>query len=229
MLDLLFPKYCVRCKTLGSYLCPNCFTYLSFDTTSICLVCGKGSTDSLTHPNCRGKYKIDGAFSSIVYEGIAKQLLYIFKYKPFVTDIQALLGDLFYEGLIQKELFAKVFQDNAMLVPIPLHKSRLRKRGYNQAAILAKKLSQKLGVPVAELLERAKNTKSQITLSLEERKSNIDGAFLMKNVSNQNRQDANIFLVDDVLTTGSTLAEAATVLKRNGYKKVYGITLARGK
>lgn len=180
----------------------------------------------MTHPYCRGKYQIDGSFSSIVYEGIAKQIIYTFKYKPYVTDIQAVLGDLLYEGLIQKELFVKACQTEVVLVPIPLHKARYRKRGYNQASILAKKLSQKLGIPVVEMLERRKNTKSQITLSLEERKTNISGAFTLKC---SDKKEATVFLIDDILTTGSTLAEAAGVLKRHGYQKVYGVTLARGK
>lgn len=207
----------------------------------------------MTHPYCRGKYKIDGSFSSIVYEGIAKQLIYTFKYKPFVTDIQVLLGDLFAEGLIQKELFMKACQTDAILVPIPLHNTRFRKRGYNQSSILAKKLSQKLGIPMIEMLERVKNTKSQITLSLEERKSNIFGAFALNSrhrhsgkfasgdvmqskalqagarMTDKSQDDTTVFLIDDILTTGSTLVEAAGILKRNGFKKVYGVTLARGK
>src|SRR3989344_150419 len=105
VLDFLFPKYCVNCKKLGSYLCSDCFSYLSFDTQGMCLVCGHPSIDGLTHPRCRSSYAIDGAFSSIPYKGVAKKLLYVFKYKPYVTAIQNLLGDLFYEGIIQNESF----------------------------------------------------------------------------------------------------------------------------
>lgn len=226
VLDFFFPKACVSCKTLGSYLCSNCFSYLSFTTTEICLLCGRGSFDGLTHTYCQGKYTIDGAFSSIKYERTVKRLIYAFKYKPYVTDMQKLLGELLYEGLLQKELFLKYWQTHlAVLVPVPLHKRRLQMRGYNQADILAKILSEKFGIATASLLERVKQTHSQVGLSAEARKENIKGAFAIKENCHL---DTSVFLVDDVLTTGSTLLEAASVLKKNGCKKVYGVTLARG-
>lgn len=226
VLDFFFPKACVSCKTLGFYLCSNCFSYLSFTTTEMCLVCGRGSFDGLTHPYCKGKNTIDGAFSSITYTRTAKRLIYAFKYKPYVTDLQSVLGDLFCEGLLQKELFIKHSQtQGAVFVPIPLHKKRLKQRGYNQATLLARSLSAKFGIPTASLLERVKQAQSQVGLSAKERKRNIEGAFAIKGNCHP---DTSVFLVDDVLTTGSTLLEAAAVLKRKGYKNVYGVTLARG-
>ena len=234
-LDLLFPKRCVACKKLGSYLCENCFAYLSFDTKSVCLVCRRGSADGLTHPGCRGKYKIDGAFSAIPYNKTAQKLIYNFKYKPYVSDLKNFLTDLFYEALIQNENFSRVAgsrfagqNNNWVFVPIPLHSSKLRARGYNQAKILADELGKRFNFKVLDLLKRIKNTGSQYGLKLKERRKNIKGAFeIDQKLKIKDQKSTNVFLVDDILTSGSTLLEAANVLKRGGAKRVIGLTLAR--
>lgn len=229
VLDFVFPKRCVSCKNLGEYICSNCFSYLSFNQNYICLFCNKPSFDGLTHPRCRGKYVIDGSFSSIVYSGVAKKLIYSFKYKPYLSDLESLLGELFYEGIIQHEILAK-FLKKAVLVPIPLHPSKLRKRGYNQSEILARGLSERLGIPMLNMLERVKNTKTQFKLDRKKRIENMRGAFAFNSkliTYNSKLKDANIFLIDDILTSGSTLLEAANVLKRGGAGKVFGLTLAR--
>lgn len=228
ILDFLFPKYCVNCKKLGSYLCADCFTFITFNTQELCLVCGRPSIDGLTHPGCRGKYAIDGAFASIAYKGVVKKLIYQFKYQPHLADLQTVLVDLFFEGLIQKEEFDRRYRGslvNSVLVPIPLYKSRFKSRGYNHAEILALGLSQKLNLPCSNLLERVKNTRSQVGLKKNERRENVKDAFsVVPNILIS--QYLNIFLVDDILTTGSTLLSAANTLKRNGAKKVFGLTLA---
>ncbi|MEX2013059.1 MAG: ComF family protein [Candidatus Levyibacteriota bacterium] len=172
---------------------------------------------------------MDGSFSSLAYNPIAKKLIYRFKYKPFLLDLQSLLSELFYEGLIQNETLAKDLK-NAILVPIPLHSSKLRSRGYNQAEILAKGLSERLGIPTLNLLRRVKNTKTQFSLGKKERTKNMKGAFRLNSefiIHNSEFRKMTIFLVDDILTSGSTLSEAANVLKRAGAGKVFGLTLAR--
>lgn len=228
LLDFIFPKYCVNCKKLGSYICSNCFSYLSFEVSEICLVCNRQSIDGLTHPSCRGKYVIDGAFSSIAYKGVAKKLIYNFKFDPhYISDLRHFLTDLFYEGLIQKESFNQVLRENPALVPVPLHRSKLKSRGYNQAEILANELAGRLDLRTENLLGRVKNTKSQVGLKREERRENIRDAFSIDINKRSAISHKQVLLVDDVLTTGSTLLEAARVLKRSGAKKVYGLTLAK--
>lgn len=246
LLDILFPKRCVRCKRVGDYICADCFARISFDTRLICLVCGKNAIEGLTHPTCLGKYTIDGAFCAVVYKDIVRKLLYQLKYKPYLTDLQPTLIDLMYESLIQQPAFMHALTTASVFVPIPLSKKRLRQRGYNQAALLAKGLSQKFGLEVVQGLERAKDTKPQYGLSREERGENIKGAFeLHPKVNMQYTNDVRhpelesgsrfrqaqitktVFLVDDILTTGSTLYEAAKVLKKHGFSKVWGVTFAR--
>ncbi len=225
ILDFIFPKRCVQCKKIGSYLCENCFAFLSFDTKTICLVCQRFVPNGLTHKMCLGKYTIDGCFSAISYNKTAKKLIYNFKYNPYLLDLRKFLSDLLYESLIQNESFNIVLQSSEdwIFVPIPLFSSKFKSRGYNQSEILANELSKRLNFQSSNLLKRTKKTQTQVGLKLEERKKNIKGAFeVSSKVDN-----LNIFIIDDVVTTGSTLLEAANVLKRNGAKKVYGVTLAR--
>lgn len=235
------------CKKQGAYICDKCFSYLSFDTKSLCLVCNRPSITDLTHPKCRGKYTIDGCFSSLSYNKTTQRLIYNFKYKPYLTDLKQVLSDLFYEGLIQNEGFMGQMENSPtspstslelrgsgrlrgaskwVLVPVPLYSSKLKKRGYNQSEILAKELGKRFGFKTQNLLKRVRDTKTQVGLKVEERKLNIKGAFEIidhkSSIINQ-----SIFLVDDVATTGSTLLEAANVLKRAGAKRVIGATLAR--
>jgi len=195
----------------------------------ICLSCNKPTIDGLTHPGCQGRYVIDGAFSALSYKGIVKKLIYNFKYKPYLADLKNSLVEFFYESLIQNEMFARIIEqcnnETIVLIPIPLHKMRLKSRGYNHAEILASGLSRRLGFRMIESLERAKETKSQFGLNLKERKENLHNSFMLN--TKYKILNTNVFLVDDILTTGSTLFEAARTLKKQGAKKVYGLTLAR--
>ncbi len=226
VLDIIFPKYCVNCRKSGSYVCSDCFSYLSFDVKTICLVCGGGSINSLTHPGCLDRYAIDGSFSSIRYNPIAKKLLYKFKYKPYLSDLQKFLVDLMFESLIQNEEFNKILKQNPVIVFVPLFKSKLKSRGYNQVELLANGLGKKLVLQVQNILFRKRQTKPQFGLKKRERKENVQGAFNVQKNATELLKNRTILLADDVLTTGSTLLECANVLKREGSKKVYGVTLA---
>lgn len=229
ILDILFPRYCIQCRKIGAYLCTSCFSYISFIETGFCVVCQRQAIDGMTHPVCRGKYTIDGVFSSLMYAGVVKKLVYQFKYPPYIRHLEGVLTDLFYEGIIQKEAAYRILQQEAMFVPIPLHASRLRKRGYNQSNVLARSLGNRLQIPVLDCLERIKKTKTQVGLSQAERQENSKDAFAItkKHAAMLSHID-QIFLIDDVVTSGSTLKEAAKVLKKAGVGKVWGMTLAHG-
>ena len=112
------------------------------------------------------------------------------------------------------------------IVPIPLHKSRRRIRGYNQAELLAGALGKRVGIPVyPRMLIRVRNTKPQKTLNPEERQNNLKRAF---NMGQNDVKLKVIIIIDDIYTTGTTIDEAARVLKEAGAEKVYFITLACG-
>lgn len=229
LLDLLFPKRCVQCKTLGSYICTHCFSYITFADTMVCTLCQRQAMGGMTHPVCRTKYSIDGVFPSLVYKGVVKKLVYTFKYPPYLTDMKVHLVDLLYEGIIQKEGFYELLQMPSLLIPIPLYKSKLRKRGYNQAFLLADALEKRLQIPVVDCLQRVKDTTTQVKLTKEQRQANITDAFVVKkSFVPEVSKITQAFLIDDVVTSGATLREAAKVLKKAGVAKVWGITLAHG-
>lgn len=230
LLDFFFPKYCVNCKKMGDYLCAICFTSLSFDTKNICLVCGKPSYDGLTHEYCRSRNSIEGSFTGVVYARIAKKLLYKFKYKPYIYNLSGLIGDLLYESLVQNEEFLKILKLKPSIVPIPLSSRKYKKRGYNQSDILAKGLSDKFQIPVLNAIVKIKDTKSQVGLTRQERRDNISGVFSLDSkfmISKLSLKNANVLLVDDVLTTGATFSEACKVLKKAGVGKVWAVAFAK--
>lgn len=226
VLGFLFPKKCVNCKKFGDYLCTDCFAKLDFTVPLICAVCGRAAIGGNTHPGCRTKYSIDGVFASVIYRGITKKLVYQFKFQPNLSDLQRIIGDLFYEGLIQQEGFYKALTGDSCLVPVPLHSSRLRERGYNQAGLLAQVLGRKLDLSVNNLLLRNSKTTSQVGKTEAERRKNIKGAFETRGSPVQIPH--TVFLVDDVVTSGATFNEAANTLKRAGVKKVWGLAFAHG-
>lgn len=225
VLNFFFPKGCIGCKRIGLYLCDSCFARVDLSPELICAVCSKPAISGLTHPLCQRKYEIDGVFAAVVYKGVVKKLLYQFKFSPFLSDLTPLLGNIIYEGFIQHEPFVKIDKKNALLVPIPLSTQKIKQRGYNQAELLAKYLSKKFLIPTQNLLIRIKNTNPQSKLSRNEREINIHGAFVLKSPIPID----TVFLVDDIVTSGVTLNEAAKVLKKSGVKRVYGVTLAHGK
>jgi ComF family protein len=173
-----------------------------------------------------------------VYVGVVKRLVYEFKFAPYVSDLGSLLVDLFYEGLIQQEGviqnldFRSQMSDRIVFVPVPLHRSKLRKRGYNQSLLLAKGMKLKFAeqrIEVWDCLERVRATHTQVGLSAAERKENLKGAFGVKrDFVEKLKNEQQVFLVDDIVTSGATLLEVAKTLKKNGVEKVWGITFAHG-
>lgn len=226
--SLLYPKRCVRCKRPGEYICDNCFATITFLECQLCAVCQKGSIDGLTHPKCRTAYGIDGILSSVSYKGIVKKLIYQFKYPPYLSDLKKILGKLLYEGIIQLESFESFIRNkNVIIIPVPLHPQREKRRGYNQAELLGRELSIRLNIKIApRMLERSVKTKPQFELKKEERGKNIFGAFSVNLKFQKTLKGRRIILVDDISTTGSTLRECAKILKKSGAEKVLGITLA---
>ena len=112
------------------------------------------------------------------------------------------------------------------IIPVPLHPSRLREREFNQSAILALVIGERLGIPVlTNILLRERHTMPQVELDMKERKKNVAGAFTVQN--GEMVIDKDIILVDDVYTTGSTVNECAKALKENGAGMVSVVTIAR--
>ncbi len=228
LLDFVFPKRCVNCRKFGEYICADCFAKISFDPPLICLVCNKAAILGVTHPLCKKRDTIDGSFASLVYKGVVKKLIYQFKYQPYLSDLSSTLSELFYEGVIQQEQFHRLVTFESIFVPIPLHPDKLRQRGYNHAELLGKALGRRVGIRVIAGLKRVKKTTVQSALNRDERAMNIREAFAVNEKHLPQLQGKQIFLIDDITTTGATMLEAAKVLKKAGVEKVWGIALAHG-
>lgn len=226
LLDLLFPRHCLGCGKTGSYFCSSCLNLIAVAPERICPACQKGSSGGLTHPGCLKPQGLDGLTTIFPYGGLIEKGIKKIKYR-FVTDLASELVELFLSFCGEDEVFRRFCREKPILVPIPLHPGRLRWRGFNQSELLGRLIAENLGLEFwPDLLVRVKNTKPQVELDKNQRRGNIRGAFsLAPNVLIS--QYPNILLFDDVWTSGSTLREAAKVLKRSGAEKVWGLALAR--
>jgi ComF family protein len=227
-LDLIFPKKCLGCGKTGGYFCSDCLNLISLDPARICPVCERPALGGFTHPGCLSSYSLDGFTAVFAYRGLIKKAIKKLKYK-FVSDLASDLVELFLSFCGEDKAFSQFCQqEKVFFVPIPLHPSRLRWRGFNQAELLGKMIVQNLGLRFSpNLLLRIKKTKPQVDLTEEERRKNIQGAFKLSNNYPLSIIHSPLIIFDDVWTSGATLREAAKVLKRNGAKKVWGLTMAR--
>ncbi|HUS60271.1 MAG TPA: ComF family protein [Nevskiaceae bacterium] len=197
-------------------------------------MCRQTSFGGKTHSQCIRPHGLDGLTTVFAYRGVIRKAIKKLKYK-FVSDLAKDLVELFLSFCGEDKVFTQVCQEkDVFFVPIPLHPTRFRWRGFNQAELLGEMIAANLKIPfLPDLLLRVKKTKPQVELKKEERKRNIRDAFALNKNSPLPLRfggfagQAKFLLFDDVWTSGATLKEAARVLKRNGAKKVWGLTLAR--
>lgn len=210
LLDFIFPKRCVNCGKIGRYFCDVCREKIRVIAANdnVCPMCGRPALDGATHPRCRTRYGIDGLTSYFHYGGVIQKAIKVLKYR-FVSDLA-------HEFV---SLIPKFPMPQGVLVPIPLHGSRLRYRGFNQAEILAHQLN----LPVrTDILRRTKGTPPQAELEKrEDRLKNMTGVFEARHAP------ARVLLFDDVFTTGATMRSAARALKHAGATFVWAVTMAR--
>ncbi len=227
LIDLIFPKECLGCGLEKTYLCHNCFNNLELNKQFYCVLCKKQSHHSQICPNCKKKTALKAVFVVANYDNrILQNLLHNLKYN-FVEEIGDYLGNLIIKYLEVNRIF-KFFQINSantIICPVPLHKKRYLARGFNQSELLAKKLNIYYKILQKDLLIRKINTISQVNLNRQERQSNLKNAFIFNN--QESAKNKKILLIDDVLTTGSTLIEAAQVLEQKGFNEIYGLVIAQ--
>ncbi|MDO8573947.1 MAG: ComF family protein [Candidatus Daviesbacteria bacterium] len=228
ILDLLFPKKCVGCKKLDTFFCEDCISNI-LQKNLICPECERLSLGGKTHSVCRKRSGLDGLWSLGWYQGPLKKSIKQFKYQR-VSNIAETLSDLLVDYWIKfQPLVFDLIEKNKkkwLVIPVPLHWWRENNRGFNQVSLIGQILSKKLGLDYCEALKRTRYTKSQAALKGQDRHQNIKNAFALSPDCNLS-PDACILLIDDVWTTGSTLRECCEVLKKNGAKQVWAITLAR--
>ena len=172
----------------------------------------------MTHPRCKTKYSLDGLTSIFRYDGIIKQAVKTLKYRRVTNLAQEFIS------LIPLENFPK----SSLFLPIPLHPSRYRDRGFNQAEVLGRHLAERLHVPMRiDILKRVIKTTPQVEMKdRKERLDNMKGVFALHHDACLLSHETFI-LFDDVFTTGATMRAAGETLKRAGAKSVWAITMAR--
>ena len=160
-------------------------------------------------------FGFESAWAPLRYEGVGKEIVHALKYRGYTRLVEKLAAPMLSKALSGRGTFDSI-------VPVPLHPARLRKRGFNQAALLARGISGRINIPVSDTLQVVRNTRDQVELSAAERRANVAGAF-----SARARTRGRILLVDDVLTTGATLNACASTLLRAGAAEVHAATLCR--
>lgn len=229
LIDLILPKTCVGCfKELRNYsLCSNCASKIAA-TNAFCPHCHLrlpfGELTELCGENLGG---IKYLFSAGAYENpILKAAVDALKYEC-IKDLRKPLAKMLARAITPPfENFGRNKRE-FLIVPIPLHKKRLRERGFNQSALIAREVAQLLLLPYSEkILFRVKETSQQAKLKKADRKENVKDAFTAKIYPETCGR--TIILIDDVATTGSTLREAARALKQTGYKNIWAAVCAQG-
>jgi ComF family protein len=220
--DFAFPPLCLGC---GKYdesddqICPSCLKRIDVYAFPICLTCEHPIGKGIECHECKGT-----GFPLIAYGN-------------YVDPLREIVISLKFRGLISPaRVFARLLRDNLaehveeleadFLVPIPLHPTREYHRGYNQAALFSRELSQSFNLPCEEeIIIRKKKKQPQSKLPQRERSQNIKGVF---EVQIPAAEPTRIILVDDVVTSGATVHEAKSELTRHGYDVVAAISIAHG-
>jgi ComF family protein len=227
--SLLYPPICTICgRSLpaGKYLCDQCETKAVRIVAPFCDKCSEPFEGSITGTfscaNCAHRtIYFDAAVAAYRGRGIVRQIIHEFKYGHQI-HLRHLVARWLNAALDDERLRGRRFD---IIVPVPLHPARQRERGFNQAGLLAELLSAQTSIPSKPILERIRYTTTQTALDRSERMENLHNAFRLR--KNADVRGLRVLLVDDVLTTGSTLSECARVLKRGGALSVHAATAAR--
>ncbi len=217
-LDLIFPPVCGGCGKAGFRWCADCQGRVQILNGALCDVCGLPQDSAGVCDTCRvDRPRFRALRAWAVFEDPVRKVLHKLKYRRDIA-----LGDAIAAQMVQ---YVRGLSWNVdMIVPVPLGRQRYKERGYNQVAMIAKPLALALGVEFApKALARRKETRSQVGLSKQERRENVDGVFR----AGVGVNGKTILVMDDVATTGSTLSSSAEALFASGAKDVYALTVAR--
>src|SRR5215210_1928612 len=208
--ELFYPECCVGCgRRASDVLCRACFDALPYVGSPFCGRCGLPT--AFATPLCEQCKNVDFRFESarapLKYDGVGKKTVHALKYRGYKRVVDKLAAPLMLQVLGDDRFDA--------VVPVPLHRSRRRKRGFNQAELLARGLAERMKAPVSDTLEVVRSTRDQVELSAAQRRANVSGAYRATKPLR-----GKILLVDDVFTTGATMGACATTLLGAGAEDV---------
>ena len=219
-MDWIYPPACAGCGAAGEVWCADCRNSVVRIRPPVCERCGYPQNSKSSE--CAGCGKHQPAYTRLrsygAYQGALKEAIHALKYQSNLA-----LGFVFSQSL------SEVIRDEGwkidVISPIPLSPKRQKERGYNQAASVAHPLAGLLDIEYdAKSLTRIKNTESQVHLTADDRMKNMSGAFMLKERAWTGKR---VLIIDDVITTGSTLNECARIAREGGAADVYGVSIAR--
>jgi competence protein ComFC len=215
--DLFYPERCVGCERRASdVLCRTCFDALPRVGSPVCGRCGLPTAfATFVCEECKNvDFGFQSARAPLKYDGVGKQVVHALKYRGYKRVVGRLAAPLMLQ-VVGEDHFDAV-------VPVPLHSSRLRKRGFNQAKLLARGVAEKMKATVSDTLEVVRSTRDQVELSAAQRRANVAGAYTATKPLR-----GKILLIDDVFTTGATMSACAGTMVRAGAKEVHALSLCR--
>lgn len=230
LLDVILPPICHICHSFipdaeKLHICPTCRDKLPLVSSPLCPICGIPFIGAGGDHRCAACLTnpphFDMARAPFLYEGSIRDMIHSLKYSR-LTHLRAPLA------LLMLARVREIMSDHNphLIIPVPLHRSRLRQRGFNQAVLLGTAISRHLSLAMLpDVLVRTRPTEPQIELSAAERRLNVRGAFKVNRVNHV--AGKRILLLDDVMTTGSTMDECAKELKKSGADMVIAATIAR--
>lgn len=231
--DIFFPSniYCICCNaiiddSMEYSICSQCFDKFQWVGDKTCKKCGKRLDENYWRDTCEDclttEHIFDRGFTCTQYGLYEKNLMMKFKYSN-ITYLGKKLGKIMYDRFAIENL------EIDGIIVVPIHLNRLKKRGYNQVEILASTIAKCSGKPLlSNVLGRKKDTIPMNGLGIDERKSNVEDAFFIKESKSHIIKDKNILIIDDIYTTGSTVDACAKELKAKGANKVYTLTFSAG-
>ena len=235
-IDWLMPIECLFCGKYGKLVCDECLENIEFNPINRCPFCAKFSFSGITCYNCEKINKgLNGLFCYGFYNNVRiKKIIHFFKYRYLsaLADPLSIMLEQVIKNIKKGQQIGalpKIIKENTLYIPVPLHKRKLRERGFNQAELLLRKLADKKEILEENILldglTRSRYTHPQAKLPKDEKVNNLKNAFAYNGEELKNR---SVVLIDDVSTSGITLNECAKVLRKNGAKKVWGVVIARG-
>lgn len=221
--DLLFPHYCVGCNRQNVLVCQDCLGGVSF-AEQICFICKSVSQKGLVHAECARRLNIPyyptQILSACSYQSpLAQDLIHGLKYDGLLDGAKP-CAEILAQFLRSQRI---LLSDKWVLTYVPLDQKKMNLRGFNQSELIGRELSRIVHIPVEKLLIKTRVTKAQMKLSREGRLKNVKDAF---EATSSNLSRKKILLLDDVVTTGSTLLECSKALSKAGAEEIIWLTLA---
>jgi len=208
--NFLFPKKCLGCGKKGTLFCNQCLAKLARANNTY---------------TCQPGYFLNGSIVALNYQDhLVKKAILSAKYPPYLFSLIKKLCICLIETIKLSPVYDYWLKEKFVFVPIPLSPKKQAIRGFNQAILIGQELSRAINLPLeTKILLKKKNTKSQAQLNFEQRKINIKNCFNVKS----GLKNKKIILIDDLITSGATINEAARTLKQSGAQEIWAVALAR--